>query len=310
MSCPICGTGDARPLAGYSFAHLVQCRNCRLVFAGREPSDQELAANYSRYPRIDHVSAVTRTRYRALLEGFGLYRRTNRILDIGCGLGFFLEEAQAAGWKAYGSEFEARAVQINCNKGLRCFQAPVTPTTFGDLQFDVITAFEVVEHLRDLAAEAHLIASLLRPGGLFYCTTPNFASLSRRLLRNRWVVINYPEHLIYFTPSTLRRWLAGFGLRSVKLTTTGFTPMRRADGEDELEPVRHAHAPGSDDPAEAACGPTGQERLRETVERSALLRLAKDAANALLGPSGVGDTIKGHFELDGVDSAVCARAEP
>jgi len=253
------------------------------VFSGSRPSDEELAVNYAGYSRADFDSPITRQRYRELLEGFSAYRQTNRLLDLGCGLGFFLQEAQAAGWEAHGSEFEPRAVEINRAKGLNCVQAPVGPEDFEPGWFDVITAFEVVEHLRDPQDEAALIARLLRPGGLLYCTTPNFASLSRRTLGPRWSVIEYPEHLLYFTPATLSQWLQRFGFRPVRLTTSGLVLSRR---RDEVAPP-----PG---PA----GVPDQERLRATVESSPVLQLAKTAVNLGLQALGAGDTIKGYFELD------------
>lgn len=277
MNCSACKGRRLEPLPAYRRAHLVRCRDCGLVFAGRRPTDAELASNYGGYSRADHDSPITRRRYRELLDGFERFRKGNRILDMGCGIGFFLEEAQARGWDAHGSELEPRAVEINRSKGLNCVQAPIDADTFEPGSFDVITAFEVVEHLRDPLAEAAVIARALRPGGLFYCTTPNFGSLSRRLLRSRWGVIAYPEHLTYFTPSTLRSWLEGIGFAPVKITTTGISLARLRDAPGEQR---------SDD-----------EQLRVQIEGSRALRAAKRAANAALGATRTGDTIKGHFEL-------------
>jgi 2-polyprenyl-3-methyl-5-hydroxy-6-metoxy-1,4-benzoquinol methylase len=279
--CIVCGAASPKPLDAYRRAHLVRCRECGLVFAGREPSEEELADNYGAYSRADYDSPITRRRYRELLDGFEPYRKTGRVLDMGCGIGFFLEEAKARGWEAYGSEFEPRAVEIVRGKGLHCAQAPIDAETFEPGSFDVVTAFEVVEHLGDPLAEAETIARVLRPGGLLYCTTPNFASLSRRALRDRWSVIAYPEHLTYFTPATLRSWLARAGFTPAKLTTTGISLARlRHD-------VAIAERPGH----------CSDEGLREQVESSRALRAAKSAANALLGATRGGDTIKGHFVL-------------
>jgi 2-polyprenyl-3-methyl-5-hydroxy-6-metoxy-1,4-benzoquinol methylase len=275
-ACTVCKGRRLDPLPAYRRAHLVRCRSCGHVFAGRRPTDAELARNYGDYSRADHDSPITRQRYRELLDGFERYRKGNRILDMGCGIGFFLEEAQSRGWDAYGSELESRAVEINRSKGLNCVQAPIGADTFERGSFDVITAFEVVEHLRDPLAEAATIARALRPGGLFYCTTPNFGSLSRRLLRSRWSVIAYPEHLSYFTPLTLSSWLEHFGFAPAKVTTTGISLAR----------LRAAPAARHSD-----------EQLRVQIEGSRALRAVKRAANAALGTTRTGDTIKGHFEL-------------
>jgi len=280
-ACIACGSERLRPLAAYARAHLVRCGGCGLVFAGRDPTEEELARNYGAYSRADYDSPITRQRYRELLDGFETYRQAGRILDMGCGIGFFLEEAQKRGWEAHGSEFEPRAIEIVRGKGLECIAAPVAADEIEPGSFDVVTAFEVVEHLRDPAAEAATIAHALRPGGLFYCTTPNFASLSRRLLRGRWSVVAYPEHLTYFTPATLRSWLARSGFAPARLTTTGISLARIQHDVGSAERPDHC----------------SDEGLRERVEGSGALRAARNAANAVLGATGTGDTIKGHFEL-------------
>lgn len=258
----------------------MRCRNCGLTFAELKPTDDELAENYGRYSREDYDSPITRIRYRELLDSFEPYRQTNRILDIGCGIGFFLEEAEGRGWDAYGSELEPRAVEINRKKGLNCIQASIGLETFKPNSFDVVTAFEVVEHLRDPNAEANMIARALRPGGQFYCTTPNFSSVSRHLLGDRWRLISYPEHLSYFTPSTLCSWLKHFGFKPRSVITTGFSIAR----------VRGHRASFSE-------WMQGTERMRVQTERSPSLRLAKSAANTVLGATRTGDTIKACFEL-------------
>jgi len=281
--CSVCSSRHLKFLSRYRHAHLMRCCDCGLIFAGRRPTEAELVENYGGYSRADYDSPITRQRYRELLDGFEGYRQTNRILDMGCGIGFFLEEAQRRSWEAHGSEFEPRAVEINRAKGLDCVQAPIGLDTFEPSSFDVITAFEVVEHLRDPLAEAAVIARALRPGGLFYCTTPNFASLSRRLLRGRWSIVSYPEHLSYFTPSTLGSWLERFGFAPVKVRTTGFSLSRLQRGVSAATPA----------------GQSSDEQLRVQIERSRMLRAAKRTVNGALAMAGAGDTIKGHFELRG-----------
>jgi len=152
--------------------------------------------------------------------------------------------------------------------------------------FDVITAFEVFEHLPDPGAESAVVASAPRPNGLLYCTTPNFDSESRRLLRGRWSAVEYPEHLCYFTASTLKRWLSGSGFEAVTVTSTGFRLIRFR--ESVTSTAGHA-APG-------ACE---DDRLREAIERSTSLRLVKSAVNTILSAVSAGDTLKGRFELRG-----------
>jgi hypothetical protein len=146
----------------------------------------------------------------------------------------------------------------------------------------VVTAFEVFEHLRDPVQEASELARVLRRGGLLYATTPNFNSLSRRLLGPRWNVIEYPEHLCYFSPKSIERWLSASGFTREQIETTGLSVgrLRRSLGA--------AHV-GGDAQVET------DEALRTAIESSPLLSRGKRLVNAALSTAGLGDTLKIRF---------------
>jgi 2-polyprenyl-3-methyl-5-hydroxy-6-metoxy-1,4-benzoquinol methylase/glycosyltransferase involved in cell wall biosynthesis len=289
--CPLCASRQIAALPGYEAAHLRQCRACAFVFAGRRPSTEQLRRQYDGYGLADSESAVTARRYEELLDEFEAYRRTGRILDVGCGEGGFLMAAAARGWEVHGTESTEGALTRNRARGIAMTLAPAAPGDLPAAAFDVVTAFEVVEHLGDPRAEAALIAASIRDGGLLYVTTPNFASASRRILGADWNVIEYPEHLGYFTVPTLTRWLRDAGFAPLRVTTTGVSPGRLAQG------LRRRPAGGPPPPRAAAA--TGDERLREGIERSPALRIAKRTVNAALGALRAGDTLKGRFERTG-----------
>jgi 2-polyprenyl-3-methyl-5-hydroxy-6-metoxy-1,4-benzoquinol methylase len=281
--CVVCDGNRLRPLQRYSRTNLVRCLDCGLTFAGWRPTEQELAHHYKGYGTAWFDSPVTRRRYEELIDSFEPYRTSNRILDFGCGAGFLLEVAAARGWRCYGVEFGDLALELSRGKRFEVVKAPLAADAFPEAHFDVITAIEVVEHLRDPMPEAETIAHMLRPGGLLYCTTPNFNSASRRLLGPRWWNIGYPEHLSYFTPRTLCRWLGHFGLVPCDVTTTGFslTVLQKSV----------AGTVDSSDPRDSA-----DERLRNAIEESRFLRAGKTTANWILGAARAGDTIKARFE--------------
>jgi 2-polyprenyl-3-methyl-5-hydroxy-6-metoxy-1,4-benzoquinol methylase len=282
-ACLICGSTRLHSLDRYAQAHLVRCANCSMVFAGRIPTDAELQEHYRDYGHAWQDSPITRQRYAELLDSFESLRASNRILDFGCGAGYFLEEARARGWQVYGTEYSGRALELARSKDLEVTQAPIGLDAFERGFFDVVTAFEVFEHVSDPHHEAHLIEHFLRPHGLLYCTTPNFDSLSRRLLGQRWSVIDYPEHLYYFTGRTLRSWLRRHGFEPETIQSTGLSVSRLRDV------TRSGDSSASD--------PAYDERMRERIEGSQLLRLAKTAANAGLSVAGLGDSLKGRFRL-------------
>lgn len=284
-SCIVCGHAELHPLPRYSAAHLVRCGNCGLTFAGLRPSDAELAAHYGSYGTGWFDSEITRQRYRQLLDSFEPFRRDNRILDMGCGAGYFLEEAAKRGWEAYGTEFGEHAIELSRGRGFTVVSAPLAPGSFADGHFDVVTSFEVVEHLRDPLDEAQTLAALVRPGGALYCTTPNFNALSRRLLHDRWRVISYPEHLIYFTGPTLQSWLGphGFAPRQIESTGISLAALR------QLAPGRAAAVRAG---AGAPDADSVDQRVRAAAESRSYARLAKTTINRVLTQFGAGDTLK------------------
>ncbi len=287
-ACPLCGSEAIARLRGYEAAHLRRCGTCGFVFAGRRPSAAQMRAQYDGYGTGVTESAVTLKRYEELLDEFEAYRQTGRILDVGCGEGGFLQAAAARGWEVHGTESTEGALERNRARGIAMTLAPLAPGDLPAAAFDVVTMIEVAEHVGDPRAEATVIAAAIRDGGLLYVTTPNFDSASRRLLGADWSIVEYPEHLGYFTASTLTRWLREAGFAPLSVTTTGISPGRVAQG---LRRRRGATAPPS-----RAATVGDDERLREGIERSPALRLVKRAANATLGVARAGDTLKGRFE--------------
>lgn len=153
--------------------------NCNLVFSNIKPENEEIEEVYMSYGRNDYLSEVTIKRYHELLDKFEKFRKTNRILDVGCGIGYFLEVAKERGWEVYGTEFTDNAVEICKSKGIIMHKGVVEPEMFEEGFFDVITSIEVVEHLWEPAKDIKMLNKYLRKGGVLYITTPNFDSMNR-----------------------------------------------------------------------------------------------------------------------------------
>ena len=280
--CPLCDAVDHRPIAKHAAHHLVRCGSCRMVFVGVAPTNEELFAYYTGYPVHDNVSSVTLRRYNELLDGFERYRRTNRMIDVGCGAGIFLEEAAKRGWEVHGTEYGERALVACRSRNIRIIEGALEPSNYEPEGFDVVCSFEVIEHVPHPKAELERMVSILRPGGALYMTTPNYRSLGHAMVGSGWSVVNYPEHLNYFTPRTLRRLGVTQGLRAVRVLTTGVSLMR----------LRFRHTDGSKGQAAAM---VSQEDLRHRLEVNPFLRFAKWSINAVLNVTGLGDSMKGTF---------------
>ena len=191
------------------------------------------------------------------------------------------------GWAPYGSELGEGPRRRALEQGLDVRPAPFPASDDEVGSFDVVISIEVIEHVPDPREEVAAVGTLLRPGGCAYLTTPNFNSLTRRAIGVRWRVIEYPEHLNYFTPGTLDRLLAGSGLSRVELKTTGISPRDISAG---LRP-RGDSAGRTDGSGDV------DARIREQLTRSPLLERSVRLANAALSRSGLGDTIKALYRL-------------
>ncbi len=274
-SCPLCASVELKKLDGYSSAFLTRCVRCSFVFSGRRPTDSELQDHYGKYPRANAISGITVKRYNELLDRLESFRKTANLLDVGCGDGHFLDVAKNRGWNVYGTEYTAEAVNICEAKGIKMFQGSLPTGPFDMAEFDVVTSFEVIEHVQNPLQEARAMFMLLRPGGACYLTTPNFNSVSRRLMGPRWNVIEYPEHLGYFTRSTLKRLFVDCGFKYMKGSSTGFSLDRARAGLS-----RQTANPGMD------------ESFRQQMESNVAISSLKNLANFVLNISSTGDSLK------------------
>lgn len=134
----------------------------------------------------------------------GRFRDRGRLLDAGCGGGYFVQAAGSRGWSATGLEPSPDAARRAArDQGVRIVAGRLEEAPVQAGRFDAVTMFDVLEHVfcpRTFLLEAR---SLLAPGGLVLIETPNMAGWLPRLLSRRHPWVRPPEHLTYFTPSTL-----------------------------------------------------------------------------------------------------------
>jgi len=281
-SCLVCSGEELKLMNGYSAAHLVKCLACGFVFSQEIPSDEELQNHYKGYGRNDYLSPITIKRYEELLDRMEKYRKTNKILDVGCGIGYFLEVAKRKGWEVHGTEYTDEAISICEGKGIEMKKGKLNTAYYENESFDIITSFEVIEHINNPTEELNNFNELLRKGGLAYVTTPNFNSLLRYRLKSAYNVISYPEHLSYYTPRTLKKVFLQHGFSYQQITTTGIslTRLKTSSGKSNQGLI----SPTSDD-----------EKIRNQLESKWYLKFAKRIINSALTLLGRGDSLKGWF---------------
>ncbi|MBS1681412.1 MAG: class I SAM-dependent methyltransferase [Bacteroidetes bacterium] len=279
-SCLLCGGRRLRFMRGYEKDHIFLCLSCGFVFCQVKPSEEVLNKHYSQYPRARSIGEITLKRYDSLLDSFELYRKNNNMIDVGCGDGHFLAAAKKRGWNVFGTEFTQEAIEVCEGKGIRMTKGSMSEQLYSPGTFDIVTSFEVIEHINTPQSEAKIFNFILRQGGVAYVTTPNFNSISRNILGPKWNIIEYPEHLSYYTPKTLTRLFEQNNFKMVEISTTGISFDR-------------FHNSGSNQ-GNASLG--ADEQLRQKAENKIVFKMLKSVINHALNLTSKGDSLKALFK--------------
>lgn len=157
------------------------------------------------------------------------------VLDVGCGAGEFLTAAKDAGYEVEGIDISQAAVAMCVERGLTARAANyVTDQVKGDL--DIITMWDVLEHLPNPASFIGRTSELLKDGGLFVAKIPYFAPLSVKLAKRaqklRGALLGAPDHVQFYTDKSLRTLLARYGFQVESLQYGG--GMREANAKGSL----------------------------------------------------------------------------
>lgn len=204
---------------------IVRCRDCGLVYARERLPAGEIEARYEEvedplYDRERDARKLTFRRHLAAIEKLTGPAAGRRLLDVGCHIGVFVEAAAAAGWDARGIDPSAWAVDLARQRGLPVDQGVLERGRYPSASFDVITLWDVIEHLADPLDTLRCCRELLRPGGWIVVHTMDVGSVTARLLGSRWPWL-MEMHLYYFDRRTLPAMLEAAGLTPVRTRGQG-----------------------------------------------------------------------------------------
>ncbi|MEA3345810.1 MAG: class I SAM-dependent methyltransferase [Chloroflexota bacterium] len=248
VACNLCGSDDAGPLypsllsqannpdriahyrctsAWYRRHYaIVKCRQCGLVYANPRPPEEEVLNAYREvedplYLREELGRVLTFRRHvGAMEEVMGPPQEGRRLLDVGCYVGLFLEAAKGHGWEAWGVEPCRWAVKEGHRRGLTILEGTLREASLPAESFDVVTFWDVAEHLTNPRATFAEAWRVLKPGGWIIIQTMNIASWTARLLGSHWPWL-MEMHLYYFSPRTLACLLERVGFTPVKTARLG-----------------------------------------------------------------------------------------
>ena len=139
-----------------------------------------------------------------------------RLLDVGCGAGYFLTVAREAGWECSGAEPDPAAAANATARGLDVRQGGIDAWHDSPTGFDAVTMSHVMEHVPDPRETVEAVFDLLKPGGQFYLETPNIDALSHGAFGRDWRGLETPRHLVLFTLESLTGLLKNSGFTEIR----------------------------------------------------------------------------------------------
>ncbi|MDP2209410.1 MAG: class I SAM-dependent methyltransferase [Bacteroidota bacterium] len=199
---------------------IIECHTCGVSQTLPLPDLTELIQYY---PHIYYPTGSTSEMYyKNHIERFQVdklkkiqtYSQTGRLLDIGCGVGHFIRTALNQGYVAEGVEFSEAAAAVGREQwNLKIVSGDFLSNEFKPESFDIITLWQVLEHVRQPREVLLKIHNLLKPNGLLVIAVPNFASIQAKLFRNRWYHLDVPRHLFHYSPESLTNILDNCNFR-------------------------------------------------------------------------------------------------
>lgn len=228
--CPLCDGSHSDPetkIAGYQ---IDKCSDCGFVFMNPRCTVEQLEAIYTvrdekelidLYARIATPKVISEY-HETLAKIEGSVPGKGKLLDFACAAGYFFEQAQLRGWDAHGCDVGVWAGRAAAVRGLRNMHiGELDSLGFPDESFDVVYAAQVFEHLLNPLQHLKALLRVLKPGGLLYIDVPNYRTLPIMLGRDDFMLNEPPQHINYFTPTTLKKMLQKAGLQSIRIGSGG-----------------------------------------------------------------------------------------
>lgn len=235
MGCPVCNSNDYRLiLKSRDFRYgltnkifsLAQCNQCGVVYLNPKPDKREVKRFYPDGYYDEGGRTIKRLLERGLVKLGNLnrrliicrYKKSGKILDLGCGTGEFLQGFDPKRWERCGVEPNPLGYKIAVKKrGIKLYSKELVECHFSNDYFDVMTAWHVLEHLsnpRGALKESHRI---LKKNGILVLETPNTESLAFRIFEKNWFHLDIPRHLSFYSPRTIKKILNEAGFRVIKI---------------------------------------------------------------------------------------------
>jgi len=235
--CNLCGSEEVKNRFKINDFSIVRCRKCGLEYVNPILEEKDIQEIYQKgyfngfkkdnfFGYQDYAQdeiEINRTFQRKMRIIDKLMPDKGKILDIGCAMGFFINVAKEDGWEVTGIDLSEEAIKYakkRFNYDVRC--TSLDKAGFKGASFDVITMFDLIEHVEYPDLLIKQCYGLLKPNGLLVITTPNSGSVVAKLLSKRWEEYKRArEHIFFFSRKTLTDMLVKNRFKVVKSHTAG-----------------------------------------------------------------------------------------
>jgi len=200
---------------------IVKCNNCSLAYVNPRLKAEKIISGYTQGSDDAFVSQIKGRESTSLagIKYIEKFSRPGKILDIGTAGGTFLAIAKKRGWQVYGVEPN----KWLCDFAQKHYGIYIQPGTIDNLNypdghFDVISLWDVLEHVPNPTEVLQKCHRLLKPGGYLYLNYPDYNSYASRVMKGRWIFL-LSVHIYYFTRSTIAKMLEKTGYQTLNYRT-------------------------------------------------------------------------------------------
>ena len=221
-SCIICNSNNFRLWGKVDIFDVVECINCGLVFVNPCLNEEGLGLVYLNHhnKRIKDIEECDKREEMYQIDRDFLLEIIDegKILDIGCGGGFFLDKFNSKKWKRYGLEIDKDTTlyaKENFDTDVYLWDSKTIP--FEDNLFNVVVFRGSFEHMINPHLVAVEVKRVLKSNGYFYiCATPNVESFCAKIYREKWNQFDAKEHIFMFSLKTLKKIVEPLGFKTAK----------------------------------------------------------------------------------------------
>ncbi len=218
LACPICRHPSFDPLFEKDGEPFVACRQCELILINPRPVMRCVLSTYNEdYSRhyMDKAAKKLRRCRRWVRRIQRNFVSHGRWLDVGCSAGFVVKAAHDGGFQAFGLDVEPSGIgyarEVFGLDGVAC--GMLEDQHYPDAHFQVISLYDVIEHVPDLNGLVAELKRLLDKNGVIEIRTPDAGHWRVPRDLSQWREIKPSEHLYYFTRRTLDALLRKHSLR-------------------------------------------------------------------------------------------------